>query len=253
MLWHKAWLDTRWRFLIGLGLLLFTAIVNVLAYPSVPGILRAAARAERNGLDAGDITAAAQLATSFRGYIWIQFVHENLYFLWTLFAALLGATRPFLQRSDAVFTFSLPISRRRLFAVSAATDLVELSGLALIPLLLIVLMASVVGQTYALADALVHAIHVFVGGAVFYGTARLLATVFDDRWKQILIPLTLGIVATQCARLIPMWTPFNPASVMVGESYFRTGVPAWMGLFVWLGVATAILYISMRLLERRDL
>src|SRR5260370_15354436 len=35
MLWYKSWLETRWRFLIGLVLLLFSALSTVFTYPQV--------------------------------------------------------------------------------------------------------------------------------------------------------------------------------------------------------------------------
>ena len=35
MLWYKSWLETRWRFLIGLALLMLSAGGTVLAYPQV--------------------------------------------------------------------------------------------------------------------------------------------------------------------------------------------------------------------------
>ena len=65
------------------------------------------------------------------------------------------------------------MSRRRVYAVRAATDLAELFLLALIPMLLITLAAPAIGHSYALADALVHGIGIFVGGTVFYCLARL--------------------------------------------------------------------------------
>jgi hypothetical protein len=252
MLWHKAWRDTRWRFAIGLVLLLGTALVNVLAYPAVPGILSAALQASQNGPDAADLAAAVQLGRTFRGYVWIQFVHENLLFLWTACAILLGAGRPFWQRNGAIFTLTLPVSRRRLIAVSVATELLELSGLALIPMLSIVRLAPFVGETYAPGDAVVHGLHVFAGGIVFYGLARLLATVLDDRGSPFLITLAVAILLSQCTKFAPMLVPLSPVSVMIGEGYFRAGVPAWTGLLVCLVATALMLYVSMRAIDRRD-
>jgi len=39
MLWYKAWLETRWRFAIGLALLTLSAAVTVLSYPAVMRVL----------------------------------------------------------------------------------------------------------------------------------------------------------------------------------------------------------------------
>ncbi len=35
MLWYKSWLETRWRFVIGLVLLMFSAASTVFTYPEV--------------------------------------------------------------------------------------------------------------------------------------------------------------------------------------------------------------------------
>ena len=39
MLWYKSWLETRWRFLIGLVLLMLSAGGTVLTYPHVVKLL----------------------------------------------------------------------------------------------------------------------------------------------------------------------------------------------------------------------
>src|SRR5438046_2728230 len=39
MLWYKSWLETRWRFAIGLAILILSASGTVLAYPRVVALL----------------------------------------------------------------------------------------------------------------------------------------------------------------------------------------------------------------------
>jgi ABC-2 type transport system permease protein len=252
MLWYKAWRDTRWRFLIGLGLLICTALITVLVYPTVRGEFGLVLAAGPTGLLADQINRMNQLSATFRGYIWVQFISQNLSNLWTVFAVLLAAEAPFSRRRGAVFTLSLPVSRRRLLATRAATDAAELGVLALIPMLLIVLLAPAVGQTYALGDALVHGMHVIAGGAVFYCLTLLLSTVFDDRWRPIIITLAVAVIIVLCKALVPALAPFSPAGVMNGERYFQTGTPAWAGLIIWLSVSAAMLYRAVRSIELRD-
>jgi ABC-2 type transport system permease protein len=193
-----------------------------------------------------------QESSSFRGFIWVQLVRQNLSYLWIVFAVLLGAEGPFSHRTSAIFTLSLPVSRREVFTVRAATDLAELGVLAFIPLLLIPLAAPVVGYTYALADALVYGMQIFAGGAVFYCLALWLATAFGDRWRPMVITLAAAVAGNLCANFIPVLAPFSPATVMIGESYFRTGMPAWAGMCLWLGVSAAVLYAAVRSIESRD-
>jgi hypothetical protein len=256
MLWYKAWRDTRWRFLIGLALLLTTALGNVLAYHSAQGMLAAALRdaalKAQGQLVAGEISLFAQLSGTFRGYVWVQVVHQNLLQIWTVFAVLLGAEGLLSQRMSAPFILSLPVSRSRLCGVRQATDLLELCALAVLPMILITLVAPAVGHSYALADALVYGFGLFGGGAVFYGLALVLATVFNDRWRPIVITLAVAIAFLVCKYFVPALAPFSPVNVMDGESYFRTGAPAWPGLLISLSASAAMLYAATRSIEKRD-
>jgi hypothetical protein len=252
MLWHTAWRDTRWRFLIGLAILSSIALANTLAYPYWQGVMASTLVAGSDARVAHEINSLAQVASTFRGYVWVQLVRVNLSYLFIVFAVLLGATGPFSQRPGAIFTLSLPISRRRVCAVRVATDLAELCGLGLIPMLLVPLAAPAIGYTYPLADALVQGIQILSGGAVFYCLSLWLATLFDDRWRPIIIPLAVAVLGGLCTNLIPTLAPFSPATLMEGESYFRTGVPAWAGICVWLTVSAAVLYATLRSVETRD-
>src|SRR3984893_17384521 len=89
MLWYKSWLETRWRFLIGLGMLLCSAAVTVLTYPEVIKLLPMVP-SNLSGPLGERIREAAELARSYRGYIWSPWFRQNLSQWTTLFAILLG-------------------------------------------------------------------------------------------------------------------------------------------------------------------
>jgi ABC-2 type transport system permease protein len=252
MLWYKAWLDTRWRFLIGLALLICTALANALTYPTAVATLEAARNESPNGPLASHIDLAWQLSTTFRGYIWDQVIHHNMYYLWSLFAVLLAADGPLNQRTGAIFTLTLPVSRRRLCAVRAGVDFCELGLLALLPLLAVSLAAPAVGHSYALADALIHAIHLLIGGTCFYCLTLLLAAFFEDRWRPILLTLAAAVLVGVSAEFLPALSALGPVGVMIGESYFRTGSPEWTGLLIAPAVAAVLFYYSVRRIENRD-
>jgi hypothetical protein len=175
-----------------------------------------------------------------------------MYYLWTLFAVLLAADGPISQRRGAVFTLSLPVSRLRLCAVRAAADLCELGLLALLPLLAVTLAAPAVGHSYALADALIHGVHLWAGGTAFYCLTLLLAALFEDRWRPILITLAVVIAVGAGTDFMPALGTFSPVRVMTGTGYFQTGTPAWTGIVVWPAAAAALFYCAVRLIEKRD-
>ena len=113
MLWHKAWVDTRWRFLLGLALLLVFACGSSLTFPRVRDFLASiqlpvvtdeeAAAAFRESLE---------LTRTFRGYAWSQWFAQNFPVLLTIMAALLGSGSSLVKGgSGALFSLALPVSR----------------------------------------------------------------------------------------------------------------------------------------------
>src|SRR5205814_9264697 len=104
------------------------------------------------------IREAADLARSYRGYVWSQWYRQTPTQLVTLFAVLLGTGGLLAQSTGAgtLFTLSLPVSRTRLLAVGAWTWLVEPAALAFVPSLVIPQVSPAVGESYGLASVLAH-------------------------------------------------------------------------------------------------
>jgi hypothetical protein len=90
MLWYRAWLETRWRFVFGLGLLMCSAAAIVLTYPDVIKLLPAASQLEVGGALGRRVAERAALALDYRGYIWSQWLSQSMRQLRALFAVLLG-------------------------------------------------------------------------------------------------------------------------------------------------------------------
>ena len=125
MLWYKSWLETRWRFFIGLGLLVLSAGGIVYAYPQVMKLLPRASELDTTGPLGQRIKDAVDLSRDYRGYVWSQWMRQNLVQMATFFAVILGSGGPYSQRSE-LFTLSLPVSRQRLVGIRAAAGLGEL-------------------------------------------------------------------------------------------------------------------------------
>jgi ABC-2 type transport system permease protein len=250
MLWYKSWLETRWRFLIGLGLLLCSAAAAVLTYPQVMKLL-VQVPANVDGMLGERIREAAELARSYHGYVWSNWFRQNLAKAATLFAVLLG-TASFLSQSDgALFTLSLPVSRRRLVGVRAATGLAELLVLVVVPSLLIPLLSPAIGERYAVGSALVHSACLFIAASVFCGLALLLSTVFGDVWRPLLIALGIAF-ALAIAEPLFHSPVFGLYRLMSGETFFRSGRLPWGGLLAAAGVSAALHAAAIANLTRRD-
>lgn len=254
MLWYRAWLETRWRFVIGFALLTLSAVGVVLAYPKVISLLPLVPSGDTGGEIGHRIREAAALAREYRGYIWSQWFGQNLVQTWTILAVLLGTGGLLAQASGggALFTLSMPVSRTRLLAVRAATGLVELLALAVLPSLVIPLLSPAVGETYSSGSALVHAACLFVAGAAFFSLAFLLSTIFGDLWRPLLLPLCAAAVLAFYEPFFPGLARYSVYRVMRAEAYFRTGALPWPGLLASGLASAAMLYAAAVNIARHD-
>ena len=253
MLWHKAWLETRWRFLIGLALLVCSACFVVLSYPFVQRLLSQLPNLDVAGEVGRQLRQRADLLATYRGYVWSQWFGQNMAQAWTLCAVIIGTGGLLHQASrGALYTLSMPVSRHRLLGVRASLSLAELFALAFIPSLAIPVLSPLVGQSYGIADALVHAGCLFVGGSVFFSLAFLLSTVFSDVWRPALITLFAAGALSMAEQVFHGSLSSGLFFVMNGEGYFRgAGVP-WLGLASRAVMSAALIYGAMVNIARQD-
>jgi hypothetical protein len=253
MLWYKSWLETRSRFLIGLVLLMGSAIGTVYTYPQVLKLMPLVPTVKAEGEIGRRIMEAAALAREYRGFVWSQWYRQNLPQIWTFFAVLLAVGGPFAQGSKgALFTLSLPASRNQVVGIRAATGLAELFVITFVPSLLITLLSPAIGQSYGLGEAAVHALCLFIGGAVFYSLAFLLSTVFNDIWRPLLIAIGVAVVIALCEQVPIDLARYGIFHLMSGEVYFRTGALPWSGLVTTAALSVGMLYAAALSTARRD-
>ena len=254
MLWYKAWMETRWRFLIGLALLMCSALAVIFAYPKVVRLMPMASSINTGGgLIGQQIREAIELSRNYRGYVWSQWFSQNLIQTWTLLATILGSGGLLAEASSgaALFTLSLPVSRSRILGTRAALGLGQLFALALVPSILIPLLSPAVGASYAVVDALVHTICLFVAGAVFFSLAFLLSTVFADFWRPLLISIGIAAALAVYSKFLPAFS-IDVIRVMTGQLYFYTGALPWAGLALSAAASAAFLYCATWNIARHD-
>ena len=256
MLWHKAWLETRWRFIIALLILTVMAGGNVYDYLATQKLLPRVNMttetpiAEATGL-AGMIREAIEVQKDFRGFIWYQAFRQNLTQMGVFFAVLLGCGGLLHESSkgSALFTLSLPVTRKRLLGARMGTGLAQFFAVAMVPPLAIPILAPSIGQHFSIVDALAHGVCIFFVGAVFFSLASFLSTLFTDIWRPLLIAIAIACVMAFVSVAVPQLSIF---SVMNGETYFKTGSLPWAGFLTSAVLATALLYRAAETMERRD-
>ena len=253
MLWYKSWLDTRWRFLIGLAVVLISAGDSLVDYVNLQQVVPALGTAaiEGGGAIGRAIEAAIEFQRTFRGFVWYQWFDQNLTYSGTLFAALLGSGSPFSGSGRGVlFSLALPVSRGRWLGTRAAMGLAELLLLLLVPSLAIALLAPVIGERYGLGETVVHGTSVFVVASVFFGLALLLSTVFNDLWRPLLLTCLVAMGLSFGALALP--SGYGLFEVMSAESYFRGGSLPWAGWLISVALTAALLYAAAAQVARRD-
>ena len=252
MLWYKSWLETRWRFLIGLGLLVLMACVSVFGYPAVQELMPMASQTDAKGPLGQLIKEAVEIQSNYRGYVWYQWVRQNLTQAWTLFAVLLGSGGLLAHASGGapLFTLALPVSRQQVLWVRAGTALAELFVLAVVPFLIIPVLSPAIAQHYSVRDVAVHAMCVFVAGSIFFSVALFLSTMFSDIWRPLLITCAFAVMLMLLERMPGEF--YAIFGIMSGESYFRGGVVPWVGLLTTATVSAGILYGAATNFARQD-
>jgi hypothetical protein len=252
MLWYRSWLETKWRFLIGLILLMCSAGGVVLIYPSALKLIPLGSNVAGDDRLARIVKESGELARTYRGYIWSQWFRQTQ--LGIIFAILLG-TGSLLQQGTkgaALFTLSLPVSRRRLVGVRAATGLAEFLVMALVPSLFVPLMSPAIGQRYSISSALIHGICIFLAGSVFFSLAFLLSTVFTDSFRPILITFAVVFAWTFFDQVFSDFSRYSIFAVMNAEVYFRNGQLPWLGLLATTAASGAMLYLASVNTARQD-
>ena len=251
MLWYKSWLETRWRFLIGIALLLMMACSSVISYPRVARLMPAALplleRVDTSTVVGRAILRAVDAESTYRGFVWWQWVQDNLGHTWTVLAILLGTGGLLAQTRGgaATFTLSLPVSRADLLRTRASAALAELLALAIVPSLVPPLLSPLIGQSYSLIDAMVHAVCLFVGGSVFFSLATLLSTVFADVWRPALLACLVAVAFWLVEPTLLAGAPYGIIGAMTAETYFRSGALPWPGLVVSTAASAALLYAAL--------
>lgn len=254
MILYKSWLDTRWRFIVGLIVLTCSVFGLVLLYPQVTQLLPFAASIDVPGAVGEEIRKAIDLSSSFSGYLWLKWHNGNLVLFGTLFAILLGAGGVFAAGTGggAFYTLALPASRRKLLTVRATMGLVELFLMMMLPSLAVPLVAPAIGETGSFPDAAIHGLCAFIAGSLFFSFTLFLATVFADVWRPVLIAIAVAGLNGLLEAFFHDDLPLGVVHTMSGEIYYNTGAAPWLGLAICIAGSAALIYAAMLNLERRD-
>lgn len=228
MLAYKAWRESRARFVLSAGALAWFCTVFVLFRPM------AQAAVHRSF---ADFVIASIYAGSIR----------NIYVVLVLALGLGGLTEE-LAKGSAGFTLALPVTRAQLVLSRAATGLLEVLALALVPTIVVIGLSPFLGQTFSVIDAGVYSMQWAVTGSALFGVACLLSVCVKGAYAGLMAAIiVIGAYAT-----IVTVTPLRAFAVL---NVFTVMDRVHPGVFRMLGTfaaALALIAVAVRGTERQD-
>jgi hypothetical protein len=243
MLFQKAWLETRHRFLASAALLTLLGLATVARASSTIHAWESFHAGER---------------MPYALYVWLSLSHGYLQFLWIVAAVILGLGGLVREQGTgtAGFTLALPVRRHTWVLTRALTGAAEATVLALIPGLLVALLSPLVGHGYPMGQALSFGLLLAGGGSIFYALGLLLSHLFRSEYAAPGVGLAMA-AAFYVVTKLPGLEPFNVFAVMTGSRYMEAGTYLLRGFPIgpaaaWLLVAGVLVWISNAVVARRD-
>lgn len=237
MLWYKAWLETRSRFLISLLGILLLCSYSVLH---------------------GELQAEPWSNLSYYNYVLSEgYVLLAVMWVFAVTLLLMGGLLREQSLGSAPFTLGLPVSRRRVMAVRIGMAAFQAGIIAVIPSGAMYLIARYSGKAFPISQAWFHLVLLLAGGAVFFAIALLASSIVRGEYTAPVV--AFGIMMAVSATLGDSKTrPFSPLAFAIGNEYFDpysnllVGRIPWLGALMWLCLAGLFVWIALRIVERRD-
>jgi len=191
MLLHKAWLETRARFLAGL---IAISIVCIFHIEQHAWLVRWWSTDLRNLHDPHFYHSGMWWGIHEYGwYLWNSLYNNYLQQIWALFAALFAFGGLIGEKisGTALFSLGLPVSRRRWLFTRLAVALIESVALSLFAVLVVIVGSAVIHQTFSLPQVLLHTALMVAAGVFMIAFANLCYARFPGNYLSLLFTLIL--------------------------------------------------------------
>jgi ABC-2 type transport system permease protein len=241
MLWYKAWLETRSRFLISLAGLV--ALCSLMVYH-------------------GDANALSYTGANYY-YRVLEGSDALLIQLWilTVTLSMMGGLLREKSAGSSAFTLALPVSRKRLMTVRIVTVSIQAIALAVVPWLAMFSIGSIFGKTHSVSQAVFFIFLLLGGGVLFVAIAVLTSSLIEGEYTAPVV--SLGAVF---AIAVAMDNPYvhrhsalmSPFQFMMGlpylnrETFLLEGPLPWLQAAKYALVAVLLLIISLEVIRRRE-
>jgi ABC-2 type transport system permease protein len=234
MLWYKAWLETRTRFLISLAGMTALGCYRVWELDRNPE--------PWYKLD--------------YYYFALRSGHQLITLMWIVAATLLLMGGLLREKALGVssFTLALPASRRRLMGVRIGTGFGQGLVLAIVPWSAMFVTAALTGQARSIFQAWFSIVLLIGGGAVIAGVALLVSALIEGEYTAPMVSFGFAILCGNAPKSLEF---VNPLGLMGGRAYLGGSnmlvrpIP-WIHVTANLCVTAILVGISVKIVERRD-
>jgi ABC-2 type transport system permease protein len=236
VLWYKAWLETRTRFLTCLSFLVAILVFFVHHAESI-------------------------LPAKSNGYELMFYAHFYLAALWVLSVVLLGMGGLLRERATGVssFTVALPVSRERLVTVRLSVGVLQAVALAIVPWIAILLVSSSNGRPFPISQACFYVLLLIGGGLVYFAVAIFVSSIVEGEYTAPAVAYgVLILVAIVCGSVSKLRTYLDLWRFITGDRYYNRTTHLLSGPFPWFGIAccgciAAVLFLgSLRATGNQD-
>ena len=184
MLFYKAWLESRTRFLLSLVTLAGLSAVFVFLNHDV-----------RAAIIDHDVT--------YQDYIWRSIFKGHLRDMFVMLSLMLGMGGLERERSYGTtgFTLALPIPRWRFAAARGLAGMIETAVLAFLPAVIVPLLSPLAAQSYSWGTSLEYGLLWTVGGLLIFAIGFLASIVFIGEYSAPIAAIALLVAYSFTADL----------------------------------------------------
>jgi len=235
VLWYKAWLETRSRFLTCLATLTIFCAVFV---GHAQGLIRSEWNADYNRL--------------------LFVTQQFIVVIWILGVVLLGMGGIVRERAigTSSLTLSLPVSRARLLGIRIAMGVLETIALAVVPWTTIFLVSSFSRMPILITQVGFYVLLLIGGGSAYFAMALLVSSLVEGEYTAPAVAFGLVLLT---AVVFDAWLrPFNLWRLLTGDfyidrhTYLLSWPFPWRGTLASMSAAALMLLAAVRVIQKRE-
>lgn len=238
MLWYKAWLETRARFLTLLATV--TALCGFFVYHALGGLV-----------------PGWRLGRDFDRLLFVN--QQILVFLWIFGVVLLGMGG--IVREKAIgtssLTLALPVSRTRLVGTRVGLGTIEAIALGVVPWTAVFIVSSLAGMPILITQVGLYLLLLVGGGLVYFAVAVLVSSLVSGEYTAPSVAFGVILLPTILSdAYLPLC--LNNRRLVTGAfsvdtiNFLLSRHLPWLGILASLSAAGLLLWASIMVVQRRE-